>query len=112
MKKTGFQATAAIKQQWRSKITVNPKIVCSYRSSCLDLLVALVDCRMRGCGSRLHHVCQGEYVAMHEINIDGAEREICRECVDNLRMGGKPEKLKMVQHSTVYRTYEFGEDEE
>ena len=27
-------------------------------------------------------------------------------------MGGKPEKLKMVQHSTVYRTDELEEDEE
>ena len=49
---------------------------------------------------------------MHEIKLDGAERKICRECVDDLRMGGKPEKLKMVQHSTVYRTDELEEDEE
>ena len=67
---------------------------------------------MKGCKSRLHHVCHGEYVAMHEIDIDGLERKICRECIDDLRMGGKPEKLKMVQHSTVYRTYELEEDKE
>ena len=27
---------------------------------------------------------------MHEIDLDGVERKICRECIDNLRMGGKP----------------------
>ena len=87
-------------------------MVCSYRSSCLDLPVALVDCQMKGCELRLHHGCQGEYVAMHEINLDGAEWKICRECVDDLWMGGKNEKLKMVQHITVYRTDEVEEDEE
>ena len=89
---------------------VNPKMVCSYRSYCLDLPVALVDCQMKGCELRLHHVCQGGYVAMQEIELDGAERKICCKCVDDLRMGGKPEKLKMVQHSTVYRTDELEED--
>ena len=49
---------------------------------------------------------------MHEIMLDGAERKICRQCDDDLRMGGKPEKLKMVQHSTVYRTDESEEDKE
>ena len=47
---------------------------------------------------------------MREIELDGVERKICRECIDDLRMGGKPEKLKMVQHSTVYRTDELEED--
>ena len=74
--------------------------------------MALVDCQMKGCESRLHHVCQGEYVVMHEIDLDGAERKICREFVDDLRMAGKPEKLKMVQHSTVYRTEKLEEDKE
>ena len=87
---TDFRATAAIKQQWRSTIMVNPKMVCSYRSSCLDLSVALVDCQMKGRELRLHHVCQGEYVAMHDIELDGVERNIFPECVDDLRMGGKP----------------------
>ena len=73
---------------------VNQKMVSSYRSSCLDLPVALVDCRMKGCESRLHHVCQGGYVSMHEINLDGAERNICHNCVGELWMGGKPKKLK------------------
>ena len=49
---------------------------------------------------------------MHEIKLDRAERNICRECIDDLCMGGKPEKSKMVQHSTVYRTDELEEDEE
>ena len=91
---------------------VNPKMVCSYRSSCLDLPVALVDCQMNGCESRLHHVCQEEYVDIHEIKLDGAERKIFCKCIDNLWMGGKPEKLKMVQHSTVYRTEKLEEEEE
>ena len=55
--------------------------------------MALVDCQMKGCESRLHHVCQGEYVAMHEIDLDGSELEICRNCVDEIWMGGKPEKF-------------------
>ena len=63
----------------------------------------LVDFQIKGCESRLHHVCQGEYVAMHEIELDGSERKICRECIDDLWMGGKFEKLKMMQDSTVYR---------
>ena len=41
---------------------------------------------------------------MHEINFDGAEWNICRNCVDKLWMGGKPKKLKKVQHSTLYKT--------
>ena len=76
-------------------------MVCSYRSYCLDLPVSLVDFQMKGHELHLYHVCKGEYVAMHVINIDGAERNICHNCVDDLCMGGKPKKLKMVQHSTV-----------
>ena len=81
-------------------------MVCSHRSSCLELPVALVDCQMKGCESILHHVRQGGYMAMHDIDLDEAERKICHNCVDKIWMGGKPEKLKKVQHSTVYRTYE------
>ena len=33
-------------------------------------------------------------MAMHEINIDGTELNIYRDCVDELQMGDKPEKLK------------------
>ena len=64
--------------------------------------MALVDFQVEGCASHLHHVYQGGYVAMHEINIDLAEQNICRDCVDELHMGGNPEKLKKVGHSTVY----------
>ena len=63
--------------------------------------MALVDCQMKGCASRLHHVFQGEYAAVHAIDLDGAERNIFHNCVDELCMGGKPKKLKKVQHSTV-----------
>ena len=82
-------------------IMVNLKMVCSYRSSYLDLPMALVDCQMKGRESRLHHVYQGGYVAMHAIDLDRAEFKIFQNCVDELWMGGKPKKFKMVQHSTV-----------
>ena len=87
-------------------------MVYSYRSSCLDLPVALVDIYIEGCASRLQHIYQGEYVAMNEINLVGAERNIYHNCVDKFWMGGKTEKLKKVQHSTVYRMDESEEDEE
>ena len=45
-------------------------------------------------------------MAMYDINIDRAEQNIFRNCVDELWMGGKPQKLKKVQHSTVNRTDE------
>ena len=111
-KKPGFRAIAVIKQQRRLTIMANPKMVCFYRYFCLDLHVALVDCNMKGRELRLHHVCQGKYVAMHEIDLDGAERKIFHNCVDELWMGGKSEKLKKVQHSTMYKTDESEEDKE
>ena len=49
-------------------------------------------------------------MAMHEINIDGGERKICRDCVDNIQGRGKSETLKKVGDSTVYRTEEPEED--
>ena len=91
-------------------IMVNSKIVCSYRSSCLELPMSLVHFQMKGCELCLHRVCQGKYVAMHAIDIDGTERKIFRNCVDDIWMGGKSNKLKKVQHSTVYRTDESEED--
>ena len=51
-------------------------------------------------------------MAMHVIDLDGAEQNIFRKCVDELQMGGKPDNLKKVGHSTVYRTDESEEDEE
>ena len=53
----GFRATTAIKQQRGSTIMVNLKMVCSYRSSCIDLHVELVDCQMKGVELSLHHIC-------------------------------------------------------
>ena len=76
-------------------------MVCYYSYSCLDLPVALVDCRMKGCELLLNHVCQGGYVAVHVVDLDGSERKICCNCVNELWMVGTPKKLKMVQHSTV-----------
>ena len=58
--------------------------------------MALYDFQIKGCELRLHHVCQGEYVSMHEIGLDGAELDIFCNCVDELWMGSKPEKLKKV----------------
>ena len=49
---------------------------------------------------------------MHDIDFDGSELKICCDCVEKLWMGGNPEKLKKVQHSTVYRTYELEEGKE
>ena len=42
-------------------------------------------------------------MAMHDIDIDGAERNIFRDCVDGIRMGGKPEKLNKVEHRNLSR---------
>ena len=99
--KTGFRATASIKQQRWLTILANPTMVCYYRPYCLDLPVVLIDCHMEGYASRLHHVCQGVGVAMHEIDLDGAERNICHNCVDELRMGGNTDKFNKVVHSTM-----------
>ena len=87
-------------------------MVCFYRSSCLDLPVAIFDYQVEGCVLYLHHVYKGEYVAMHEIDIDRSERNICCNCVDELFMGGNPEKLKKVGHITVYRIEELEEDKD
>ena len=51
-------------------------------------------------------------MAMHKINLDGADRKIFHCCVDKLWMEGKPEKLKKVQHSNMYRTDESEYEEE
>ena len=42
-------------------------------------------------------------MAMHEIDIDRVGWKICHDCVDEIWMGGKPEKFKEVGNSTVYR---------
>ena len=41
--------------------------------------MALIDFQMKGFEVRVHHVCQGGYVAMHDIELDGAEQKISRE---------------------------------
>ena len=81
-------------------------MVCYYRSSCLNLPVTFVDCQLEGCTLCLHHVCQGGYLDMHDIDIDGAYQKICRDCVDELWIVGKPDKLKKMGKITVYRTDE------
>ena len=61
-------------------------MVCSYFSSYLELPMAPVDCQVEVGPSRLQHVYKGRYVAMHEIDITGAERKIFHDCVEDLRM--------------------------
>ena len=78
-------------------------MLCSYCYYCLNLAVALVDFQVEGCVSRLRQVWQEGYVAMHVIDLDGAERKILHDFVDELWMGGKPDKSKKVGHITVYR---------
>ena len=80
-------------------------MVCSYCYSSTKLPVALVDCKVEGCALRLQHIYQGMYVDRHKIDIDRAEWKICRDSVDKIMMGGKPDKLKKVVHITVYRKY-------
>ena len=74
----------------------NPTMVCSCHYSCIYLPVALVDFQLEGCPLLLHHVCQGWYVLLDDIDFDGAEQKICRNCVDELRVRGKSETLKKV----------------
>ena len=76
-------------------------MVCSYCHSFLDLPIVIVDCNMEGCTSRLYHICQGQYVAMHKIDLEGAEQKIYPDCVDELWMGGKTDKLKKVGHINI-----------
>ena len=38
---------------------------------------------------------------MHKISLDGAERKICNDCVEELWMEGKPKKLDKLRQSTV-----------
>ena len=91
-----YPSSATIKQQRQFTILANLTIVLFYPSSCLNLTVALVGFIW----SNVHPDCtmsvRGGYVAMHEIDIDGAEQKICRGCVDELCMGSKPNKLKKV----------------
>ena len=80
---------------------MNLKMVCSYRSYFIDLPVSLVDFQVEGFLSRLHHVCQEEYMDMNGIDLDGGERKNCRDCVDKIWVRGKSETLKKVGDITV-----------
>ena len=50
----------------------------------------------------MHHVCQGEYVILNDIDFDKAEQNICCNCVDDLWGQGKSEKLNKMGDSTLY----------
>ena len=67
---------------------INMTMVRYYRSSCIDLPVALVGCQVEGRPSRLNQFCQGEYVIFYDIDFEVGERDICRNCVDNIGGGG------------------------
>ena len=67
----------------------NLKMVCSYRYDFIYLPVALVGCLVGGCPSFLHRVCQGEYLVLNYIYLDGGEKNICCDCDDKLWGGGK-----------------------
>ena len=90
----------------------NPIMVFSYRYYSIDLPVSLFDCQVKGFPSRLQHGCQGGYVLLNYIDFEGAERKICRNCVEKLREPGKSETLKKVEYSTVYGANESEEGEE
>ena len=49
---------------------------------------------------------------MNYIDFDGAEKNICRNYVDEIRGRGKSETLKKVGYSTVYRTDESEEEKQ
>ena len=79
----------------------NPTMVCSYRSSYIELHVALVECQVEGFPSRSYHVCQEEYVLLNYVDFGGAERNVCRNCVENIRVRGKSETLKKLGYRTL-----------
>ena len=77
-------------------------MVCSYCYFCLELPVVIIYCQVGGLTLRLNHFYQGGYVLLNDIDFDGTERKICRNCFDNLRDQGKPETLKKAEYNTVY----------
>ena len=86
-------------------------MLCSYRSSCLESPVALVDFQVEGCLLHLQHVCKGGYVILNDIYFDRAEQNICRDYFDDIGVRGKSEKLKKVGEINLYGTYKSEEDE-
>ena len=75
--------------------------MCYYRSSCLDLPLVLVDCKVEGLPLRLYHVWKEEYVLLNDIYFEGMEWNIFRDCVDKIGSGGKSDKFKKVGYRTV-----------
>ena len=84
-----YQSTAAIKQQQRLTNLTNPTLVCSYRSSCIDLPVELFDCQVEGRTLCLYRVFQGGYVILNGIDFEGGEQKIFCDCVDDLGREGR-----------------------
>ena len=52
----------------------------------------------------------GGYEVLNCIDFDGAERKICSDCVDELRVGIKSDILKKVGESTLYTAEESEEE--
>ena len=55
-----------------------------YRSYFLDLTMALGDFQVEGCPLLLKNICLGGYVVFNDIDFDGGEGNICRQCFDKL----------------------------
>ena len=51
--------------------------------------MVLVDFKVEGCPSRLHRVCQGEYVILDYIDFDGEKRKIFTVVLTILGLGHK-----------------------
>ena len=72
--------------------------------------MALVDFLVEGRPSSLRHICQGEYVAMNEIDLDRGEQNIFRNYVDEIQGRGKSKTLNNMGSSTVYGTGKLEEE--
>ena len=102
-RKIGFLINSCHEKAVEIDESENPMMVCPYCFYYIDLPVVLVDFHMEHWPSRLHPVCQGEYVVLNDIDFDGADRKVCCACVDKLHVEDKSETLKKVGYITLYR---------
>ena len=66
---------------------MNPKTVCFYHYSCLDLPMEIFDCWLGDCPFLLHLVCQGGYAPLYDIYFEVGEKKTCHDCVGKLGGG-------------------------
>ena len=71
--------------------------------------MALVNCQVEVVPSRLHQFFQEKYVLLNYINFEGGKRNICCNCVSNIKGGGE-DKFKKVGDRTVYGNIQLEED--